>query len=298
LAQAIDAFLQRYGYHSVKELDITVPHWREDPSFVLRTLQGYVKAGSEPKHPAAASQAQYARYQEERAKAESFFKGRLGRKGFFTKLELSRSYAWWREEMRDHSTRMYYLIRIWSLELARRLVIAKALENLDDVWYLSFQEAHGLLINPENRDQAQALIRKRRRYNLGFRNFENPNELGVGLRAIDSSRDGLNGVACSPGKVRGRARIIASIDEAHRLEKGDILVTRFTDPGWTPLFNLIDGVVTETGGLLSHAAVISREYGIPAVLAVPQATQRIQDGEIIVLDGDSGRIETGKSADA
>lgn len=89
LAQAIDAFLQRYGYHSVKELDITVPHWREDPSFVLRTLQGYVKAGSEPKHPAAASQAQYARYQEERAKAESFFKGRLGRKGFFTKLVLA-----------------------------------------------------------------------------------------------------------------------------------------------------------------------------------------------------------------
>lgn len=95
---------------------------------------------------------------------------------------------------------------------------------------------------------------------------------------------------CSPGQVTGPARVIRDIDDADRLQRGDILITRFTDPGWTPKFGLLAGVATETGGLLSHAAVIAREYGIPAVLAVPRLTERIADGQTITLNGNTGEI--------
>jgi phosphoenolpyruvate synthase/pyruvate phosphate dikinase len=84
---------------------------------------------------------------------------------------------------------------------------------------------------------------------------------------------------------------VRRLDEAKKVEKGDVLVTVFTDPGWTPLLGLVSGVVTETGGLLSHAAVISREYGIPAVLAVPRATEAIADGDTVVVDGGAGTVE-------
>ena len=106
----------------------------------------------------------------------------------------------------------------------------------------------------------------------------------------------LSGVACSPGVGTGRARVIRDIFDADRLEPGDILVTRYTDPGWTPKFGLLRAVATETGGLLSHAAVISREYGVPAVLSIPRLTQRVVDGEVITVDGGAGTVRRAGSA--
>jgi rifampicin phosphotransferase len=97
-------------------------------------------------------------------------------------------------------------------------------------------------------------------------------------------------MAASPGQVTGRARVVMSPAEASTLQPGDILVTRATDPGWTPVFSIIGGAVLEIGGTLSHGAIIAREYGLPAVVNVSQATQRIRDGQIIRVDGASGRI--------
>ena len=103
--------------------------------------------------------------------------------------------------------------------------------------------------------------------------------------------DALQGIGASQGAVRGIARVARSVEEAARVEQGAILVCPFTDPGWTVTLDRVAGVVTETGGLLSHAAVICREYGIPAVLAVPRATERIRDGQHIVIDGGRGCVE-------
>jgi phosphohistidine swiveling domain-containing protein len=91
--------------------------------------------------------------------------------------------------------------------------------------------------------------------------------------------------------VEGRARVVGSLDEVSQIEHGDILVTRFTDPGWTPALGLVAGVVTEVGGLLSHAAVIGRELGIPAVLNLPGATQLLRTGQRIRVDGGAGTVE-------
>ena len=101
----------------------------------------------------------------------------------------------------------------------------------------------------------------------------------------------LKGTAASPGRAKGRARVARNLAEASGIEAGEILVAVFTDPGWTPLMGRIGGVVTENGGVLCHAAVVSREYGIPAVLAIPDVTSRIKDGDEVLVDGTSGTVE-------
>ena len=129
------------------------------------------------------------------------------------------------------------------------------------------------------------------------RNFEAPGEIGechsmtpdLAASCVGSQR--LSGTPCSSGRAVGRARSVAALEGAEALEDGDILVTRFTDPGWTHLFPRLAGIVTETGGILSHAAVISREFGIPAVLGVAGATRRIRDGDQVRIDGGRGTIE-------
>jgi pyruvate,water dikinase len=100
----------------------------------------------------------------------------------------------------------------------------------------------------------------------------------------------LFGLACSPGRVQGTVRVLKTIHDSQALKQGEIMVVPYTDPGWTPLFGLTAGVITETGGLLSHAALIAREYSIPAVLNIPDATEKLKTGMQIELDGTSGRI--------
>ena len=112
------------------------------------------------------------------------------------------------------------------------------------------------------------------------------------MRDTETGADAsFTGIGASQGKVRGVARIARTIEEVARVEKGAILVCPFTDPGWTPVLDRVSAVVTETGGLLSHAAVICREYGIPAVLGISEATRRIPDGQTVVVDGGKGVIE-------
>ncbi|MDZ7778417.1 MAG: PEP-utilizing enzyme [Gemmatimonadota bacterium] len=204
-----------------------------------------------------------------------------------------RRYAWWREEMRDRSTFMYYLVRRWTLEAARRATGAGRLAEAGDIWFLSWRDVVALLEGRLEPARARALIEQGRHVHRSFRDFDNPDEIGAHFRAgeIDLEGDVRRGTPCAGGVVTGRARVLEHLDEAGRVEPGDILVTAFTDPGWTPLFARIAAVVTETGGVLSHAAVISREYGIPAVLEVSGATEAIADGDRIRVDGDRGLVE-------
>jgi phosphohistidine swiveling domain-containing protein len=294
-------FLHTYRHHAMAELDITQPRWDEDPTFVLRTLQAYV-ANATP-DPALANDRQFQVYLDELRRAEAVFAkkdpltkaiayGNLRgvEDGFFAKLERCRRYAWWREEMRDKSSRMYALIRRETLAVARVLAREGLLERPDDVWFLRFPEVLDLL---EQGGDVGAVVAARREYNAGWTRFPNPNELGTRFKqgGAELPADGaLVGIACSPGSVRARVRVVPTIADGHALQPGEVLVTKFTDPGWTPLFSSLAAVVTETGGVLSHAAVIAREYGIPAVLAVPGATQRLKDGQLVLVDGHQGTV--------
>jgi pyruvate,water dikinase len=163
------------------------------------------------------------------------------------------------------------------LEIARRRGIG------DDIFFMTFQEILA--------DERGNIERHKERFE-SYRNFKAPNEIGARFPFQPSAGTAaLQGIGASQGTVRGVARIARSVEDAARVEKGAILVCPFTDPGWTVTLDRVSGVVTETGGLLSHAAVICREYGIPAVLAVPRATERIRDGQIIVIDGGLGCVE-------
>nr|HQH63455.1 PEP-utilizing enzyme [Clostridiales bacterium] len=134
-----------------------------------------------------------------------------------------------------------------------------------------------------------------RTYYDSFRNFTGENEIGAvfdraGTQEKDPGGDALSGIGCNAGTATGAARVIESLEEIDRLRPDDILVTRFTDTGWVSKFAILGGIVTEYGGILCHAAIVSREYGIPCVVCVPDAMKRIQDGSMITINGETGEI--------
>lgn len=295
----LEAFLVHHGHHAEAELDITRPRWAEDPSFVLgRILEGLVQAEGVPSTASLAQQAK-GRQEAELARVRRALGG-LGawprRRALERALARVRDYAWWREELRDHSSQLYALVRREALAAAGHLVELGALRREREVWLLTWQEVEGLLEGQLKPEAMAALVEARRTKGQAFLRFTNPNELGlrykVGAQAGPKRNEAgaLVGVGCSSGVATGRARVVANLQEAQAVQPGEILVAPFTDPGWTPLFPRLAGVVTECGGMLAHAAVISREFGIPAVLAVPGATQALRTGMWVSLDGQAGVV--------
>lgn len=298
LAAAMRAFLARYGYHSPRELDISCPRWEEDPQPVWRLLKTYLREGDPEESAVAHEKRQHALYRAEVDRARACFDTAwhrwvpFERWFFFRTLLRTRKYCWWREEMRDYSSRVYALIRRYLVEAERRLGLEQGA-----IWWLTWEEVlgglEGTLSAADLAQRLAAAIEEAEMYRL----FANPDELGTGfLSPAEKKTPGpvgtrWQGLGCSPGVVEGSVRVLRSIDEVDTLQRGEILVTPFTDPGWTPAFHLLAGVVTETGGILSHAAVISREYGIPAVLNLPGASERLHTGQRVRLDGSAGTVE-------
>ena len=179
------------------------------------------------------------------------------------------------------------------MKLAESLVLDGVLEDADDVWFSTAPDLEAFL---EGRMPAETLrhrLGRNRAYHESFRNYQPPGEIGGGLGTSEPpavSGKQVSGVGANAGTVTGTARVLASIDEVDRLKADDILVTRFTDTGWTPAFARLSGVVTEYGGILCHAAIVAREYGIPSVVTATGATTRIPDGARIHVDGTSGIV--------
>jgi pyruvate,water dikinase len=203
----------------------------------------------------------------------------------------------WRDTERDSIDRSTFAIKRVFLEANRRLVERGFVGTDRDFWFLSVEELWEMLDGRANMALARAKIAGRmrnfERYDGG--EFQPPKYLykrrGIELDdEVAAGEDGsLRGTATSSGRFTGTARVIRSQKDLGGLGKGEILVCVATDPGWTPAFNLIDAIVTETGGALSHASCLAREYGLPAV-QVPRATQLIPDGATITVDGGSGRV--------
>ncbi|RCK75968.1 MAG: Phosphoenolpyruvate synthase [Candidatus Ozemobacter sibiricus] len=298
LAAEMRSFLARYGYHSPRELDISCPRWEEDPQPVWRLLKTYLREGDPAESAVAHEKRQHALYRAEVDRARSCYETSwhrwlpFERWFFFRTLLRTRKYCWWREEMRDYSSRVYALIRRYLVEAERRLGLEPGA-----IWWLTWEEVLGGLEGTLSADELArrlaAAIEEAEMYRL----FANPDELGTGfLSPAEKKTPGRvgtrwQGLGCSPGVIEGSVRVLRSIEEVDTLQRGEILVTPFTDPGWTPAFHLLGGVVTETGGILSHAAVISREYGIPAVLNLPGASGRLRTGQRVRLDGSAGTVE-------
>ncbi len=291
LHERFSLFCRQYYFHSERELDLLVPRWSEDLRFALKTLQTLLATPetSMPEHKVY--DAELVRLKAAHQKSwKKIIPGQF--KGVLEKLERIRTFLWLREEVRDRSTRMYYFIRVHLLEMGKRTGLH------ENIFYLSWQEIFSFIDKKLDLEILQKMAENNRLYAEGYKHYKNKNEIGLRFnqavwKTPSKSIDGKTsyfGIGCSAGVIKARACVINDIAEASKLKSGEIMIVPFTDPGWTPLFSLAAGVVTETGGLLSHAALISREYGIPCVLNINGATESIPHGAMVELDGNEGRV--------
>jgi pyruvate,water dikinase len=294
---AIGAFLEEYGMRCTGEIDITRPRWSERPSTLLPVLLGNVD-----NFPPGAGKRRFEQgLREARAKEQELL-GRLRalpdgeRKVEATKrmIDRVRTFAGYREYPKYGIVSRYFVYKQALMGEAARLVAAGVLREQEDIFFLAFQELHDVL---RTQQADEELIRRRKEQFRAFQALTPPRVLtsdgeviAGSYRREDPPPGALIGLPVSAGTVEGRARVILDISQAD-LERGDILVTPYTDPSWTPLFVAIAGLVTEVGGLMTHGAVIAREYGLPAVVGVEHATRLIHDGQRISVNATDGYVE-------
>ncbi len=279
----IDVFIKKYEFHSEKELCILEPNWDENPKQVFATLKEFIlRKDSENIIEQNKNQKKVFAKELEKIKSKKIRKN----------LENHRYLLWLREEYRDRSTQMYHIIRKAFLELAKILVTKNKLKNINDIFFIEPQEAISIL---DSKNNLLEKIEKNKLIYTSFRNFEKPNEI-FSKKHIFSNKNSkqssniLNGIACSFGIVEGEIYIAETVKEAEIMPDGKIMLTEFTNPAWAVYFSKIKGLITETGGMLSHGAIISREYGVPAVLGVKNARKLLKHGDKIKIDGSSGKI--------
>ncbi|WP_431776942.1 rifamycin-inactivating phosphotransferase [Streptomyces cucumeris] len=294
---AIEDYLARYGMRCVGEIDITRPRWRESPTTLVPVILDNVR-NFEP----GAAERHFERGRQKALKKEQEVLQRLralpdgDRKADETKrmIDRVRTFIGYREYPKYGIVSRYFVYKRALMEEAERLVRAEVVAEREDVFYLTFQEFHDVV---RSHQVDLRLIQQRKEVFRSYHALTPPRVLtsdGEALtgayRRDDVPAGALVGLPVSTGTVEGRARVILDLAEAD-LEAGDILVTTFTDPSWSPLFVGIAGLVTEVGGLMTHGAVIAREYGLPAVVGVEQATRLIRDGQRIRVHGTDGYIE-------
>jgi phosphoenolpyruvate synthase/pyruvate phosphate dikinase len=294
---AIEAWLDQYGMRCVGEIDITRPRWSERPSALVPMILSNIK-NFEP----GAGGRRFEQGRQEAGKQEQELLERLRgledgqRRADETKrmIDRVRTFIGYREYPKYGMVRRYFLYKQALLAEAERLVQAHVLREREDVFYLTFAELHHVVRT--NRVDHQ-LIGQRKNAFRSYQTLTPPRVLtsdGEVITGTYRRRDvpagALIGLPVSAGTVEGRARVILDMARAD-LEPGDILVTTHTDPAWTPLFVAIAGLVTEVGGSMTHGAVIAREYGLPAVVGVVDATRLIPDGQWIRVHGTAGYVE-------
>ena len=210
-------------------------------------------------------------------------------------LQRTQAYSRLRENSKSHLVRLIDVGRSLALKAGQYLVDEALLSEPEAVFLLESDEVKAALCGETSPENLARLLRQRRLERQRYAALQPPGAF-VGEQpcyehALTEQGTVLRGLPSSPGRVAGIARVVRTPQDGTRLQAGDILVAPSTDPGWTPLFLLAAGLVMETGGYLSHGAIVAREYGIPAVLNVPLATQYIADGSRIVLDGGAGVVQ-------
>jgi pyruvate,water dikinase len=303
--EALELFLGEYGHREIR-MDVIYPTWGEDPTPVLGFVRSYLDADEtqSPHH----QQARMVKEREELtqsvlARVEKDIAGRL----LFAPIlrwVLKHTQANTRERDTVHFelTRLFPPFRRMLLGLGQRWSQRGLVANPDGIFYLTLDEMDDVVASP--RPMFETVQARRAEYELNkSRPWPDIIRGGRGIFAeaagpVEQINGQLQGVAGSPGLITGVARVIRGPEEFSRLQKNDILVAPLTNPAWTPLFAVAGAVITEVGGILSHGAIVAREYGIPAVLSVAGATSQVIDGQTITVDGNRGIVglEMGEAA--
>lgn len=294
---AFHNFLGKYGMRCTGEIDITRTRWSERPITLVPLILGNIK-NFEPN----ASSRKFEQGRQEALAKEQELLDRLKslpdgeQKADETKrmIDRIRNFIGYREYPKYGYVSRYFVYKGALLQEAERLLQAGVIQEKEDIYYLTFEELHEVVRT--NKLDYKIIGKRKDEYKL-YEKLTPPRVITSDGEIISGKykrdhlpAEAIAGLAVSSGVIEGRARVIINMEEAD-LEDGDILVTPFTDPSWTPLFVSIKGLVTEVGGLMTHGAVIAREYGIPAVVGVENATTLIKDGQRIRVHGTEGYIE-------
>ena len=295
--EAIRAYLEKYGMRCVGEIDITRPRWSERPTTLVPLILDNIRnftPGEAKRRLEQGRQAARSKEQELLERLRASADGVRKAKDAKRMIDRVRTFSGYREYPKYGIVNRCFVYKQALLEEAERLVQSDVLRDQEDIFYLTFHELHDV-VSTQRVDQQ--LIRQRKDAFRSYQALTPPRVLtsdgeviAGAYRRDDVPTGALIGLPVSAGTIEGRARVIRDIAQAD-IEAGDILVTTYTDPSWTPLFLAIKGLVTEVGGLMTHGAVIAREYGLPAVVGVEHATNLIRDGQRIRVHGTDGYIE-------
>ena len=301
-AKSLEAFFREFGHRGVYEMEIMNPRWSEDPSFVLETIRGYVREGVPEPDPR-----DVARERRRRAEAEVAASLRFSPVYPLYRFLLTRAREAMRlrEDAKSALVRLVRPARMAALAIGRRLAGKGILADPAQVFFLTGDEVASLLSAQWNGSGLPAILDHRLQQRTALEALPAP-AVVMGERAVvnlrtrveatpdaavvENQRGILREVAVSAGQAHGNARLIHHPHEGSALSRGEVLVAPSTDPAWTPLFLRASAVVMEVGGYLSHGAIVAREYGIPAVVNVAGALERLKDGQPVLVDGDTGRV--------
>jgi rifampicin phosphotransferase len=295
---AIYDYLSKYGMRCSGEIDITKTRWSEKPTTLVPVILSNIK-NFEPN----AGNLKFEQGRQEALKKEQELLERLKQlpdgeqkvKETKRMIDLVRNLSGYREYPKYAFINRYFVYKQALLKEADQLVQANVIVENEDIFYLTFEELREVVRS--NQLNSQIISQRKDAYKIYEkltppRVITSDGEIVTGKYKRENLPAGaIVGLPVSSGVIEGRARVILNMEGAD-LKAGDILVTTFTDPSWTPLFVSIKGLVTEVGGLMTHGAVIAREYGLPAVVGVENVTKLIKDGQRIRVNGTDGYVET------
>lgn len=293
--EAFSDFLLSYGARANQEAELANPRWREDPSFLLQVIASHLRADKISNSERYIGSARNHR-QDKTSQAREQLSLPL-RPLFRSLLSWAQRNARLRESWRSYVVDMLGILRRFFLACGDRMLADGLLGQRDDVFFLSLDEVKAWFTAPESLADARLrLVFRRARHTayLTSRGLPDsfvfpPSSCPSGLFQ-GSQGEVLSGLAASPGSISGRVRVLNDLSEAPMLEHGEIIVTLSTDVGWTPLFLLASAILTERGGPLSHAFVVAREYGIPAVVSIPNLMSTLKTGDLVAVSGQRGTI--------
>ncbi|MBE6067202.1 MAG: phosphoenolpyruvate synthase [Clostridium lundense] len=297
IQDAIYDYLEKYGMRCAGEIDITRPRWSEKPTtlipMILNNIKNFEPNAGNRKFEQGRQEA-LVKEQELLERLKKLPDGEQKAEETKERIDLIRNFIGYREYPKYGMVSRYFVYKQALMKEAEQLVQAGVIHEKEDIYYLTFEELHDVVHT--NKLDYQIINIRRNEYKL-YEKLTPPRVITSDGEALSGKykrenlpEGAIAGLSVSSGVIEGRARVVLNMEDAN-LEDGDILVTSFTDPSWTPLFVSIKGLVTEVGGLMTHGAVIAREYGLPAVVGVENATKLIKDGQRIRVHGTEGFVE-------
>ncbi|MEL7565644.1 MAG: phosphoenolpyruvate synthase [Dehalobacterium sp.] len=297
VSAAIRNYLSKYGGRCPGEIDITRPRWAEKPTMLIPLILNNIKNFEPGSHAVIFEQKRQEAERKEQeliGRLEKLPGGRQKAEKTKKKISVMRNFIGFREYPKYAMMQRFYVYKQALMKEAALLVQKRVIQEPEDIYYLTFDELRE--VAGTNRLDYSIITKRKADYEV-YEKLTPPRVMTSDGEIItgeydtgDIPKGALSGVPVSTGVIKGRARIVLKLEEA-QIEEGDILVTAFTDPSWTPLFVSIKGLVAEVGGMMTHGAVVAREYGLPAVVSVENATKQIKDGQKIRVNGTKGYVE-------